>query len=173
MSHRTDLIEAKIAGKFQDVVIEKLSSYVKSYQDYADLLDIIEEKTASVDPTSVRNLLVASALIGGGSLMGAHFMQLRNAHKSVKEQLLQDPAFPDKAKLEKLYDMISKFAPRVSANHTFAKSVMEQLYNAPMVSAPMVEQIVNVERGIKDSSTIIPHTKDIITSAGSIGKAVV
>lgn len=173
MSIRTDLIEAKIAGKLQSATTEKLAEQIKSFQDYSLFTSVVDEvqKTAAFDPSSIKNLLLASTLIGGTAMLGARHMRIKSAHGDVLKRLLDDATYPDKQKVQQIYEMISQFAPRVSANYTFAKSVMDQLYNAPMISAPMIKEIVGVETGAQDANSIIPNAKDIMTSAAGIAKA--
>lgn len=171
ISTRTEMIDAKIAGNLQKVTAEKLAEHIGSFQDYKMFINIVEqEKVAAVDPSVVRNLLLASTMLGGASLLGAKYLKTHQAHGKVIEQLLADPSYADKEKVQKIYEMMSQFAPKVSGNPTFAKSVMDQLYNAPMISAPMIQQLVDVESGVQGNASLIPHTRDILTSAVNVSK---
>lgn len=176
MNIREDMINAKIEGKLQAVTTEKLASCIKTWADFSKFCDMIEdmEKDSSVNPNVLKAVVAASALLplAGFGASAYSGMKLRQAHKNVLKSLEENPSFPDNSKVGKIYGMITQFAPKVSSNKEFAKNVMEQLYNAPIVTAPMVKDIVEVEKGLSNAGTGAPRISDILKSMRSIQQTV-
>jgi hypothetical protein len=169
MNIREEMINAKIEGKLQETTIKKLANCIKNWKDFTEFCDMVEEfeKNSKVKSELLKNLLLAAPLtlpVGYGISKGVGALKLRSAHKGVLKELKADPVFTDNNKVEKIYNMITQFAPRVSSNKVFAKNVMEQLYNAPIVTAPMVKEIVDVEKGLAQAGAGTPGVADILQS---------
>lgn len=188
MSIKTDMIEAKVSGKLQDVTIEKLSQHIKNYNDFSKFVDIVDElakeagfgseikqiagraKDIAKNPKGIFFGLLSAGIAGAGIHSGIGYMKLRKAQNDVASNLAKDPKFPDKDKVSKIYKMIAQFAPRTASNYTFVDGIMEQLYNAPIISAPQIREIVELESKIPGPATPIPPFRDLISAAQTVSK---
>lgn len=125
--------------------------------------------TGTSSGVTPKKALILSALAGvGGIGTGLAWAGRKRAHSNILDQLKKDPSYQDKAKVENIYKMISQFAPKASSNPTFAKSVMDQLYNSPAVTAPMVKEIVQVEKDLQGSAGIKNLTQSISNIKGIV-----
>jgi hypothetical protein len=170
MSLRTELINAKINGELTKVAAKKLSELITNFQDFTKFADIIEEKEASVVDAAKKNPLMALSIAGMAGAIGhsaISHLKTRSAHKGILKELKNDKGFPDKQKVEKIFRMVSQFAPKVSTNSTFARSVVDSLYHSPAITAPMIKDIVEVEKGISGRDSGIGG---ILSAAKSVHK---
>lgn len=157
---RSDLINAKVEGRLQEETINKLSQHIKSFQDFSYFVDVVE----GMDKKAVRGPMLAGVGLlaaGAAGAKGIQWAKTKKSHQEISKKLIKDPAYQDKNKVKSIYSMISQFAPKVTTNYTFSKSMIDQLYNMPTITAPMVKEITDVEGKVESS---IPSTKDIISS---------
>ena len=150
MSVRTQLIEAKVAGNLQKVACDLLSEHIKSYADYCDFCDCMEKEAflgGASEP--MKNLMIGAGVLGAMAGLGGSHLMTKSHHKKVLQDLLMDPQFPDQNKVREIFNMISRFAPQTLSNSDYAKMVMVQLYNSPMVTPDMVQKVVEIENKVK------------------------
>ena len=189
MSIRTDMINAKVAGKLQEATIEKLSEHINNFNDFSKFVDIVEDlakeagftseikeiagkaKNLAKNPKNIFFGLLSAGIAGAGIHSGIGYMKLRKAQNDVARNIESDDKYPDKVKVRKIYRMLAQFAPRVSSNYTFVDGVMEQLYNAPIISAPQIREIVELESKIPGPATPVPQFKDLLSAAKTVAQA--
>ena len=76
------------------------------------------------------------------------YFKQKKIHNEIAQEFQNNPEFKDKEKVKSIYDMVTQFAPTASTNPVFSKHVVEHLYNSPLITAPAIKDITEVEKNL-------------------------
>ena len=164
MDIREELINAKTNGMLTKVAAEKLAPMIQDFAGFSYFFDkLAEDYGFGSDPIGFdpipsktglsklkelakkKGLLASAVLAGVSGPMVINYLRTKKKHKQILDALKSHEDFQDKQKVENIYNMLSSLAPKSMMEPTYAKAIMDQMYNAPAIQAPMLKDIVEIE----------------------------